>query len=90
VLLITHRIAGPAYRMRKEVELLNKGVYNVSFKLRARDELKDLAASLSVLASLMKKRHDYLGVKVAQLKEALRAQDSKAAVSLLEDIESTL
>ncbi len=46
-LLLTHRIAGPMYRMRKNLEMISGGNLKVNFILREKDQGKELAAGLS-------------------------------------------
>lgn len=46
-LFISHKIAGPLFRFKKELKTIEKGDLASDFRLRARDQLKDLAAALS-------------------------------------------
>jgi len=50
-LVLSNRIAGPIYRIQKFIIKISRGKYNVKLKLRKKDELKDVAASLNSLAS---------------------------------------
>ena len=49
-LVLSHRIAGPIYRIQRFVKKLNAGDYAEKLKLRERDELQDVAVSLNGLA----------------------------------------
>jgi methyl-accepting chemotaxis protein len=89
-LLTTHRILGPLYRIKKEVELLRGGDLGVTFRIRAKDELKDLAASLAGLAKSWKKDINSLKAKSSELKSALEGGNKKAATAKIEEIESCL
>lgn len=42
-LLISHKIAGPLYRFRKEIELIGNGDLRSEFKIRKDDQIKNLA-----------------------------------------------
>ncbi len=46
-LFISHRIAGPLYRLEKSVEEITKGKLDFKITLRRKDELKELAASMN-------------------------------------------
>jgi methyl-accepting chemotaxis protein len=48
-LLVSFRIAGPLYRLEKDVAEANKGNLGVEIRLRHKDELKDLAEVLNQL-----------------------------------------
>jgi methyl-accepting chemotaxis protein len=47
----SHRIAGPAFRLRREAELIGRGNMKATFKLRPGDHLADVADSLKKTAS---------------------------------------
>lgn len=53
---VSHRIAGPAYRMKKDIEEMMKGDWERSFQLRKSDSLKDLASSLRLLGQDIHRR----------------------------------
>jgi len=46
-LFISHRIAGPLYRLEKDIGEVNKGNLGVVIRVRKKDELQDLAKSLN-------------------------------------------
>ena len=50
---LTNRFAGPVYRFKRDLSEVCAGNLDISFKLRRRDDLKDLAESLNkVIAEL--------------------------------------
>jgi len=49
-IFITHKIAGPLYRMKKSISEIIKGNLDVKVNLRKRDDLKDLAEHVNMLA----------------------------------------
>ena len=69
---LSHKIAGPIYRIGKYVDALMKGDYSRGLKLRKRDELKGLALKMSQLKDKL-------------LED--RERRSKAANELLEQLE---
>lgn len=48
-LFISHRIAGPLYRLEKDIAEVNNGNLNVEIRVRKKDELQDLARSLNLM-----------------------------------------
>ena len=46
---ITHKIAGPLYRLKKFLFMITKGNLDVKVKLRKGDDLKDLAEHVNIL-----------------------------------------
>ncbi|MBU0571027.1 MAG: hypothetical protein KKG95_02125 [Candidatus Omnitrophica bacterium] len=59
--LLSHKIAGPIYRIGKYIDSLIGGDYSKGLKLRKRDELKDLASKILELRNKLledrEKRH---------------------------------
>lgn len=53
---VSHRIAGPAYRMKKDIEEMMKGDWERPFQLRKNDSLQDLASSLRLLGQDIHRR----------------------------------
>jgi len=49
-IFITHKIAGPLYRLKKSLSEINEGNLDVKVKLRKGDDLKDLAEHFNILA----------------------------------------
>ncbi|HWR57575.1 MAG TPA: methyl-accepting chemotaxis protein [Thermodesulfovibrionales bacterium] len=52
-LFLSHRIAGPLYRLERSVEELTKGNLSFNITLRRKDELKELAASLNEMIRVL-------------------------------------
>ena len=48
-IFITHKIAGPLYRLKKSLSMITEGNLDVKVKLRKRDDLKDLAEHVNML-----------------------------------------
>jgi signal transduction histidine kinase len=56
-MLLSHRIAGPVYRIKKNLEEMIAGNYSLRFNFRKNDELHDVAEVLNrLLDSLTKKK----------------------------------
>lgn len=48
-IFISHKVAGPLYRLKKSLLQVTQGNLNVVVKLRKRDDLKDLAEHINML-----------------------------------------
>jgi methyl-accepting chemotaxis protein len=53
-IFITHKIAGPLYRLKKNISEIINGNLDVKVKLRKNDDLKDLAEHVNMLAEELK------------------------------------
>jgi signal transduction histidine kinase len=49
-LILSHRIAGPIYRIREQLKKIRRGDYEADIRLREKDELKDLADEVNELS----------------------------------------
>ena len=52
--ILSHRIAGPVYRIRKYIDSLINGDLSQDLKLRKKDELKELAAKMTELTKKLR------------------------------------
>ena len=68
-LYMSHRIAGPVYRMRRDLESFKAGNLKQIFCLRSHDELKSLSSSLNEMARSVQTRIAALKTEVAQLEK---------------------
>lgn len=81
-IILSHRIAGPVYRLQKSVEDIRGGNLTHRIQLRRKDELGELAGELNRLCELLDGR-------VAEMKrEVQRAKGGETAEALkrLEDL----
>ena len=46
---VTHKIAGPVYRFKKDLAEVSAGNLDITIKLREKDDLKDLAEDLNLM-----------------------------------------
>jgi len=53
-LFVSHRIAGPMYRLEKDIAEVAKGNLNVTFHVRKKDELQDLAGALNQMVKSLR------------------------------------
>jgi methyl-accepting chemotaxis protein len=71
IILISHRIAGPAYRLNRVMREMAAGRYPQVVNLRKHDWLKDLAESLTFLGQALDGQRRALLGQVAQVRRAL-------------------
>lgn len=92
-LLISHRIAGPIFRLKREVDLLKKGQLRRNFTVRDKDQLKDLARCLQEMSDVLYGHHSRLKRSCEALENLLQtgdwsghASDREKIRKILEDI----
>ena len=79
-MFITHRIAGPLFRLNREVEKFKSGDLNADFHIRKDDELRVLAKNLSEMADIYKSKHGRLKEGIQKLNERLESEKSSVSV----------
>jgi len=94
-IIMTHRVAGPAYRIDKSLEKMLKGEFGFPIRLRTKDELKPIASKLEELSFVinsrdkdMKKASEDMNklINSLQLDEDMKAILRKANKSIIKDI----
>jgi methyl-accepting chemotaxis protein len=92
-LFISHQIAGPLFRLRREIEKLGEGNLNVNFNIREGDQLKNLAASLAAMACSLRGKIELLRRGFLEIKETVEKSSNSEKTCLydkLKDVESNL
>jgi len=74
-LFISHRIAGPIYRLEKDIAEINNGNLKVQIQLRQKDELQELAKSLNQMVKTIQitfgeLKKELTGISTGVLSEA--------------------
>jgi HAMP domain-containing protein len=77
-ILVTHRVVGPAYRMRRLFEHVGQGKIEVTTGIRKGDELQELYHSF---AEMVESLRDQRGEEIAQLEETLIKMESAGVQS---------
>lgn len=73
-LFVSHRVAGPAYRLEMMIRQIIKGEYESEIKLRRKDYLSNIAYALNELSKKLKSKDkliDQIQADALKLKEAL-------------------
>jgi methyl-accepting chemotaxis protein len=86
-LFFSHRIAGPAFRLRKEAEQIGQGNLKATFQLRPGDHLSDVADALKKTASRYGKTVDALEQHARHV--ASRAEAMSGMLGRVEDVRAT-
>ena len=96
-LIATHRIAGPLYRLRKEIDSFSGGDLTSAFIIRDKDQLKELAKSLNDMGTVLRQKHVELKMKTDSLRSFLKDknycvsfEDKERFSSMLKDIDDIL
>ena len=85
-LFASHRIAGPLYRLDKDLQEVTSGNLQMKFRLRKSDEMKKLAKSLNIMVESLKA--DVVNIKklFLDVEEALGTNNIELARSKLKDL----
>ena len=91
-LFTSHKIAGPLYRLKVEIEKFKLGQLNASFRTRRTDQLQDLTESLAEMSRVLTEKH--LGIKnrLSELKVSLEkpGADKDAIMRKLNELETDI
>lgn len=72
-ILVTHRVVGPAYRMRRIFEGIGEGKLEITTGIRKGDELQDLYQSF---AAMVESLRDQRSEEIAQLEDTLAKMEA--------------
>jgi HAMP domain-containing protein len=77
-IIVTHRVVGPAYRMRRLFEHVGEGKFEVTTGIRKGDELQELFHSF---ADMIESLRDQRGEEIEQLEQTLIKMESAGVQS---------
>ncbi|MBU0469822.1 MAG: hypothetical protein KKD07_09285 [Candidatus Omnitrophica bacterium] len=96
-LFVSHKISGPLFRIKREVDVLCEGDLKRDFNLRGDDQLQELAKSLNVMSKYLRKNHNLLKSRMSDLKAylekkkyVLSAEDKEPVSLIVEEISAEL
>ena len=75
---LTHRIAGPLYRLNASIKAMSECDFSFPVILRKKDDAKELAESLNRLSDVMSRRISDMRVTNHRLRSAIEASDISA------------
>jgi len=85
-LFTSHKIAGPLYRMEKDIEEVSGGNLKKRFNLREHDEIKRLAASLDKMTETLRSDINELKECVTELESSAPGADLKEKIEKLKAV----
>lgn len=89
-LFTSHKIAGPVYRLKIELERMKKGDLTTDVQLRANDQLQKAAEELEGLRSELQSNIKELKKNYESVKQALDKNELSSAKDSIEKVESIL
>lgn len=89
-LLTSHKIAGPLYRLKREIVAFSGGDLAANFRTRHNDQLQDLAKTLADMGDTMKQRHKNIKNRVSELLDLVQKDDKEGMRQKLLELEEEL
>lgn len=89
-LLLTHRIAGPVYRFKREVGFVKEGDLTRRFQIRRKDSFQDLAGALKEMTEELRNRHIELSSTYRSLLKYLQEKDFRVSSEQKEEFQQKL
>lgn len=86
----SHKIAGPLYRLEKDLKEVSGGDLRMTFSLRKNDEMKSLADGLNIMVGGLK--NDVINIKKisSEIEAALKSNNAESARARLEDLKKVI
>ena len=84
-LFTSHRIAGPLYRMAKDIEEVSSGNLQKRFSLRSADEIKPLARGLDEMTQSLRRDIDELKRDAAGMEDAALPDEMKGKLRKIKE-----
>jgi len=96
-LFVSHKISGPIFRIRKEIELLQAGDLTRKFTIRNSDQLQALAQSLNEMTQTLRQKHLAIGGQCRSVTNFLEEknlsgsrEDREKLLQMLKELYETL
>ena len=88
-LLLTHRVAGAAFSLKRSVRAMQAGDYSAPIRLRQRDYLKALAAEIDQLRCNLLEEQRERRQMLEELERSLQEESLASARELMDRLKST-
>lgn len=85
-LFTSHRIAGPLYRIEKDVQKVASGDFTKKFHLRKADEIKALAESLDNMTDSLRSDVETIRQKIKELESLSQSEEAKEKIKSIKAI----
>lgn len=96
-IFLSHKIAGPMYRIERSAEAIKNGDLSVSFKIRKGDEMKDAASALENMVDSLqadfakiKAADSFLDKKIAEISPQINKEDAEQMRLIVKQIDTVL
>ena len=96
-IFISHKIAGPMYRIERSAEAIQSGDLSVSFKIRKGDEMKDTASALEHMVNSLqadfvkiKSADEALDKKIDSIASQIKKEDAERMKLIVREIDGVL
>jgi methyl-accepting chemotaxis protein len=91
MIFVSHRIAGPLYRLEKEIRRIGEGDLSVRVALRRKDQVGELAQALNEATSSVHSKLLRMAEKLEEAKVvAAREEGCRETLSKLEELENRI
>ncbi|MDD4955865.1 MAG: hypothetical protein PHP17_07515 [Candidatus Omnitrophica bacterium] len=70
-LFVSHQIAGPLFRLKREIDKLGEANFGANFQIRATDQLKDLSHSLTLMSNSLRDKMTEIKHEVSQAEKVI-------------------
>lgn len=87
-LFTSHRIAGPLYRIEKDINEIASGNLKITLSLRHGDEIKPIATSLNVMVGSLKEKIQAIRENLIQLENEIDRSPGPASENIKNRIKS--
>ena len=93
-LFTSHKISGPLYRLKKEIEALGQGDFKRDFNIRGSDQLQEFSRALREMCNSLKDKHLHLKEKCSEFRKYiennLSGENKERLSAILTEVEKEL
>jgi signal transduction histidine kinase len=92
-LFVSHKIAGPLYRLKREIDKLGNANFGANFQIRTTDQLKDLSLSLTSMSNSLRDKMTKIKAETLEAKKVIDGiyfENKKQVEEKINRIESVL
>ncbi len=85
-IFLSHKIAGPMYRIERSAEAIERGDLRVNFRVRRGDEMRDTAGALEGMVEALHDDIKKMKVETAVLKEKVKEESSRDILARIDSV----
>jgi methyl-accepting chemotaxis protein len=90
---VSHKIAGPLYRLKREIDKLGDANFGANFQIRTTDQLKDLSQALTSMSTSLRDKMTKIKTETSEAKkmiDGVNFENKKQVEEKIKRIESIL